>query len=61
MIEGVRKSVQSIAGLPYEYREQVIRSYEGALQVTFFVTVFLAVIMVLIIYPMRLPRLGKRS
>lgn len=61
VIEEVRKSVQAIASLPLEYREQVIDSYAAALHVTFLMTVVLAAIMVAIILPVKIPRLGKRS
>jgi hypothetical protein len=56
----VRKSVEAIRDLPEAYREQVVMSYEAALRVTFSCLVGLAVVGVLLVVPVRLPRLGKR-
>ncbi|KAG7286989.1 hypothetical protein NEMBOFW57_006489 [Staphylotrichum longicolle] len=56
----VRKSVEAIRELPVEYREQVVQSYEAALRVTFLSCSVLAVVSLLLILPVRLPRLGKR-
>lgn len=56
----VRKSVEAIRELPVEYREQVVQSYEAALRVTFLSCSALAVVSLLLILPVRLPRLGKR-
>jgi MFS family permease len=56
----VRKSVEAIRDLPEAYREQVVMSYEAALSVTFACLVGLAVVGLLLVVPLRLPRLGKR-
>jgi hypothetical protein len=56
----VRKSVEAIRDLPDGYREQVVMSYEAALRVTFTCLVGLAVVGVLLVAWVRLPRLGKK-
>jgi len=56
----VRKSVEAIRELPAGYREQVVQSYEAALRVTFLSCSVLAVVSLLLVLPVRLPRLGKR-
>lgn len=61
VIRQVRKSVEAIRSLSPEYQTQVIRSYEAALRLTFICLVALAVITVLLILPVRLPRLGTRK
>lgn len=59
VIELVRQSVEAIRDLPEPYREQVVRSYEAALRATFLMCVGLAVVSMLLILPLRLPRLGR--
>ncbi|KAK0743724.1 major facilitator superfamily transporter [Schizothecium vesticola] len=59
VIELVRQSVEAIRDLPEPYREQVVRSYEAALRATFLMCVVLAVVSMLLILPLRLPRLGR--
>lgn len=56
----VRKSIQDIAGLPPQQRTQVIDSYAASLRLTFIVTAIFALIGVVIIIWIRVPRLGKR-
>jgi hypothetical protein len=53
--------VQAIATLPAAYQEQVIEAYAAALRLTFITTVGLAIVMLLVVLPLRLPRLGKRA
>jgi hypothetical protein len=60
VVASVRKSVEAIKELPGEYREQVVQSYEAALRVTFLCCSVVALVSVLLILPVRLPRLGKR-
>ncbi|KAL2196791.1 hypothetical protein P885DRAFT_37350 [Corynascus similis CBS 632.67] len=60
VVAKVRKSVEAIRDLPVEYRESVVRSYEAALRVTFGCCIVLALVGLLLIVPIRLPRLGKR-
>lgn len=57
----VRKSVAAIGTLDPMHREQVVDAYAAALRVTFSMTVVLAIIMALVIIPIKLPRLGKRA
>lgn len=57
----VRKSVQAIVSLSPEYKEQVINAYTQALMVTFKSAVVLAAGMLMIIFFIRLPRLGKKA
>ena len=56
----VRKSVEAIRGLEEGVREEVVRSYEAALKLTFVCCSGLALVGVLLLLPVRLPRLGKK-
>ena len=56
----VRKSIQAIAKLPQPYRAQVIDAYAASLRLTFIVTAALALIGLIIIVGIKVPRLGKR-
>ncbi len=56
----VRKSVEAIRELPEGVREQVVQSYESALRLTFLACFGLAVVSMLLILPVKLPRLGKK-
>lgn len=60
VINEVRKSIQAIAKLPEPYQEQVVDAYAASLRLTFLVTALLALVSVVIIAPIRIPRLGKR-
>ncbi|KAB5535320.1 major facilitator superfamily domain-containing protein [Coniochaeta sp. 2T2.1] len=59
VIELVREKVAAVKGLEGVAREQVIRSYEDALRLTFLCCAVLAVGNLLLVAPIRLPRLGK--
>jgi hypothetical protein len=61
VIERVRKSVEAISGLSPQYREQVVMSYEAALRLTFAFCTALSVVSLLVILPIKLPRLGARK
>ncbi|KAK0714971.1 major facilitator superfamily domain-containing protein [Lasiosphaeris hirsuta] len=61
VIELVRQSVESIRDLEPVYREQVVQSYEAALRLTFLFCSVLALISVLLVLPVKLPRLGSRK
>ncbi|KAK7753304.1 hypothetical protein SLS62_004823 [Diatrype stigma] len=62
LIEKVRESVEAVARIADpEVRDQVVRSYEAALRVTFVCCIAVAVVNVLLIAPVRLPRLGERK
>ncbi|PNP52172.1 hypothetical protein THARTR1_07381 [Trichoderma harzianum] len=58
IIERVRASVEAVAKLPEPYREQVVQSYEASLRLTFILCTVVAAISVLIVLPMKLPRLA---
>lgn len=62
LIEKVRESVEAVAQIAdLEVREQVVRSYEAAVRVTFVCCIAFAVVSVLLIIPVRLPRLGEKK
>lgn len=61
IITRVRSSVGAIAELEQPYREQVVQSYEAALRLTFIMSTVLAAISVLIIWPVKLPRLAAHK
>ncbi|KAI1336242.1 MFS general substrate transporter [Xylariaceae sp. FL0016] len=59
LIERVRSSVEAVAKMQDgEPKDQVVSSYEAAVRVTFLVCVGIAAVSVLLILPIRLPRLG---
>ncbi|PSR97696.1 major facilitator superfamily domain-containing protein [Coniella lustricola] len=62
VVEMVRESVEAVGKLAgSEVREQVVRSYEAAVRTTFLCCVGVAVVGVLLVLPVRLPRLGARK
>ncbi|KAI6785416.1 uncharacterized protein J7T54_007058 [Emericellopsis cladophorae] len=61
MIENVRKSVELVAKLEQPLRDQVVMSYEAAIRLTFMTLSILSAVAVLIIIPIKLPRLPKRD
>ncbi|KAG5972909.1 hypothetical protein E4U55_000703 [Claviceps digitariae] len=62
VIAEVRASVEAVARLEMPYREQVIRGYEAGLRLTFGFCVLVAVVGVLLIWPVKLNRLpGRRA
>lgn len=61
VIARVRASVDAIAHLDQPYRLQVIRSYEAALRLTFVCCVAMAALSVLLIWPVKLPRLAAKK
>ncbi|KAJ4864796.1 major facilitator superfamily domain-containing protein [Trichoderma breve] len=58
IIELVRASVEAVAKLQEPYREQVVQSYEASLRLMFILCTVVAAISVLIVLPMKLPRLA---
>ncbi|KAF7523040.1 hypothetical protein G7054_g11921 [Neopestalotiopsis clavispora] len=60
VIARVRESVEEVSRLEGEVLEQVVRSYEDALRLTFLCCVGLALLSCLLIYPVRLPKLGEK-
>jgi hypothetical protein len=61
VIERVRQSVEAVKGLDEVYREQVVRSYEAAIRLTFGCCAVLGLVSVMFVVPVRLPRLGERK
>ncbi|KAI0599981.1 major facilitator superfamily domain-containing protein [Biscogniauxia sp. FL1348] len=62
LIDRVRASVAAVAALPPGHtRDQVVRSYHAAVRVTFLMCVGFAALSVLLILPVRLPRLGAAA
>ncbi|KLU86134.1 hypothetical protein MAPG_05153 [Magnaporthiopsis poae ATCC 64411] len=57
VVGAVRKSVGVIARLPEPYRSQVVTSYEAALSLTFACCAVLAAISLLLLLPIKLPKL----
>ena len=61
MVRRARENVASVREMPPEYRGQVVRSYDAALRTTFLCCAGLALVNVLLIMPVKLPRLGERG
>ncbi|TQV98827.1 hypothetical protein V2A60_007476 [Cordyceps javanica] len=61
VIAAVRRSVEVVARLDEPYREQVIRSYEATLWLTFVFTSAMALVAFFLIVPIRLKRLPARK
>lgn len=61
VVEKVRVSVETVAKLTGLVREQVVASYEAAVRTTFMCCVAIALVSVLVLLPVRLPRLGSRK
>ncbi|PHH71175.1 hypothetical protein CDD83_5248 [Cordyceps sp. RAO-2017] len=61
VVARVRASVEAVARLDAPYRGQVVRSYEAALRLTFACCAVVAALSVLLIWPVRLPRLAVRK
>ena len=61
IVEKVRGSVEAVRDLDPMYQSQVIRSYEAALKLTFLCCAAIGVVNVLLIAPIKMPRLGSRK
>ncbi|KAH8680981.1 major facilitator superfamily domain-containing protein [Xylariales sp. PMI_506] len=61
LIERVRESVAAVAELEGNVLEQVVRSYDAAIRLTFIFCAALATLSLLLILPIRLPKLGSRK
>ncbi|KAM0344270.1 hypothetical protein ACHAPU_007627 [Fusarium lateritium] len=61
IIRRVRESVEEVSKLEPKRREQVVLSYEAALRLTFICTIVVAFASVVLIAPIKLPRLGVRK
>jgi hypothetical protein len=60
VIQQVRASVEVVAQLEEPYREQVIRAYEASLRLTFGFTIFMSLVSIALVVPMKLNRLPAR-
>lgn len=61
-IEKVRSSIEAVAKLPEgPAKDQVIVSYEAACRATFLICLAVAFVSMLLILPIKLPRLGSRK
>ncbi|KAH8652036.1 major facilitator superfamily domain-containing protein [Xylariales sp. PMI_506] len=56
----VRESVAAIIDLEQPYQEQVVQAYVKSLRLTYFSTIVLAAALLLVLIPVKLPRLEKR-
>lgn len=61
IIDKVRRSVDLLPKLEEPLREQVVMSYEAALRLAFVTCAVIAAVSVVLIMPIRLPRLPKRD
>ncbi|OAX80770.1 hypothetical protein ACJ72_04891 [Emergomyces africanus] len=61
IINRVRKSITEIAHLDATHKSQVIRAYEMALRITFLSSVLWAVLVLMLVIPIKLPRLGHKK
>jgi hypothetical protein len=61
IIARVRASVEAIADLEQPYREQVVLSYEASIKLVFIFCIGIACVSMLIILPIKLPRLGQKK
>ncbi|CAN8106308.1 unnamed protein product [Discula destructiva] len=61
VVAKVRESVEAVATLTGAVQEQVIVSYDAAIRTAFMLVVLLAALSVLILAPVKLPRLGSRK
>ncbi|KND91749.1 Multidrug resistance protein fnx1 [Tolypocladium ophioglossoides CBS 100239] len=61
VIRQVRASVKAVSLLEPPYQEQAIRSYESALRLMFACCTFIAAVSLLLLIPVKLPRLGSRK
>ncbi|KAL1861393.1 hypothetical protein Daus18300_008924 [Diaporthe australafricana] len=61
VIEKVRESVEAIGKLAGLVQEQVVRSYEASIRAAFLSCITIALISLVLLLPIRLPRLGERK
>ncbi|KAI0894972.1 major facilitator superfamily domain-containing protein [Annulohypoxylon nitens] len=62
LVERIRESVEAVSALPDgDTKDQVVASYESAVRLTFLCLVGFAAVSVLMIVPVKLPRLGARK
>lgn len=61
VIERVRESIEAIGKMGGLVQEQVVRSYEDSIRAAFLSCIILAVASLVLLLPIRLPRLGERK
>lgn len=61
VIERVRESVEAIGNLRGLVLEQVVRSYEASIRAAFLSCIIIALGSLMLLLPIRLPRLGERK
>ncbi|GAP83520.1 putative major facilitator superfamily transporter [Rosellinia necatrix] len=62
LVERVRSNIEAVSQLPDgPTKDQVVMSYEAACRATFLVCVGVALIGILLLLPVRLPRLGRKQ
>lgn len=61
VIERVRESIEAIGKMRGLIQEQVVMSYEAAIRAAFLSCIILAVASLVLLLPIRLPRLGERK
>ncbi|KAH8780869.1 major facilitator superfamily transporter [Diaporthe sp. PMI_573] len=61
VIERVRESIEAIGKMRGLVQEQVVMSYEAAIRAAFISCIFLAIASLVLLLPIRLPRLGERK
>ena len=61
VVELARKTVNSIRDLDPPYREQVVQGYEAALRMTFLSCSVLALMSLVLVATVKLPKLGSRN
>lgn len=61
VIERVRESVEAIGKMSGLVQEQAVRSYEASIRAAFLSCIILAIASLVLLLPMRLPRLGERK
>ena len=61
VIERVRESIEAIGKMRGLVQEQVVMSYEAAIRAAFISCIFLAITSLVLLLPIRLPRLGQRK
>ncbi|KFY17823.1 hypothetical protein V492_00352 [Pseudogymnoascus sp. VKM F-4246] len=61
VIRKVRGSIEAIVGLDPHYRDQVVAAYSASLRATFITASGIGLITLLLVVPIRMPRLGKRN
>ncbi|KAG6353348.1 hypothetical protein INS49_007520 [Diaporthe citri] len=61
VIERVRESIEAIGKMGGLVQEQVVRSYEASIRAAFLSCIILAIASLVLLLPIRLPRLGQRK